>query len=61
MPSPTETLFLTQDSPVPTQTVFGFFGSILMSPMDGLYLSKTGLNFTPPSSDFQTPPEAAPT
>jgi hypothetical protein len=61
MPSPTDTLLRTHDSPVPTQTVFGFFGSIRMSPIDGLYLSNTGLNLTPPSSDFHTPPAAAPT
>src|SRR6266508_4059429 len=62
MPSPTETELRIQDSPVPTQTVFGLEGSIVTAPMDWTgCLSKTGLNRVPPSSDFQTPPLAAPT
>ena len=49
-------------SPVPTQTFFGFFGSIVTAPIDCTgCLSKTGLKVVPPSSDFQTPPLAAPT
>src|SRR6267142_7089363 len=62
MPSPTETLFRVQDSPVPTQTVFGAWGSIAMAPIDCTgCLSKTGLYVVPPFTDFQTPPLAAPT
>src|SRR6266403_874552 len=62
MPSPTETLFRVQDSPVPTQTVFGACGSIAMAPIDCTgCLSKTGLYVLPPFTDFQTPPLAAPT
>src|SRR5579863_4816875 len=33
-PSPTETLFRTQPSPVPTQTVFVFVGSMATAPID---------------------------
>src|SRR6266436_6798701 len=62
MPSPTETLFRVQDSPVPTQTVFGAWGSIAMAPIDCTgCLSNTGLYVVPPFTDFQTPPLAAPT
>src|SRR5215469_6865693 len=61
MPSPMETLFRVQASPVPTQTIFGFCGSTEMAPMDcTVCLSKTGLNVVPPFTDFQTPPLAAP-
>src|SRR5258707_9539047 len=49
-------------SPVPTQTIFSFDGSSAMAPMDCTgCLSKTGTKVVPPSSDFQTPPLAAPT
>ena len=62
MPSPTDTELRVQLSPVPTQTTFGSDGSSAIAPMDWTgCLSKTGLNVVPPSSDFQTPPEAAPT
>src|SRR6478736_6209956 len=62
MPSPTETELRVQDSPVPTQTVFALFGSSASEPIDCTgCLSNTGLNVVPPSSDFHTPPEAAPT
>jgi hypothetical protein len=51
-----------QPSPVPTQTVRSFVGSIATAPIDCTgCLSKTGLKVVPPSSDFHTPPEAAPT
>ncbi len=44
MPSPIETLLRVHDSPVPTHTVFGFFGSIATAPIDWTgCLSKTGL------------------
>src|SRR3954464_13952079 len=62
MPSPYETELRVHDSPVPTHTVFGFFGSMAMAPIDCTgCLSKTGLNVVPPLTDFQTPPLAAPT
>src|SRR4051812_15877651 len=61
MPSPTDVELRVQPSPVPTQIVFGLVGSIVMAPIDCTRcLSKTGLNVVPPSSDFQTPPDAAP-
>src|SRR5438270_7387302 len=62
MPSPIETLLRVQDSPVPTQTFFALLGSIAIAPMDCADCSsKTGRYRVPPSSDFQTPPLAAPT
>src|SRR5437660_7266664 len=62
MPSPTDVELRVQGSPVPTQTVFELEGSMVTAPMDWTgFLSKTGLNVVPPSSDFQTPPLAAPT
>src|SRR5437879_2145709 len=62
MPSPTETELRIHDSPVPTQTVFELDGSIAIAPIDCTdVLSNTGLKVVPPSIDFQTPPEAAPT
>src|SRR5215472_15302373 len=62
MPSPIETELRVHDSPEPTQTVFGLFGSSAIAPIDWTgCLSNTGWNVVPPSSDFQTPPEAAPT
>src|SRR6266853_3378097 len=57
-----ETLLRVQDSPVPTQTVFAFDGSIATAPMDcTLSRSNTDLYVVPPLTDFQTPPLAAPT
>src|SRR5437588_1621027 len=62
MPSPMETLLRVHDSPVPTQTFLALFGSIAIAPMDCTDCSsKTGRYRVPPSSDFQTPPLAAPT
>src|SRR5689334_5732144 len=62
MPSPTETELRVQASPVPTQMIFGFDGSMVIAPIDcDFSLSNTGLKVVPPSSDFHTPPEAAPT
>src|SRR5260370_35064174 len=50
------------DSPVPTQTFLLLLGSIAIAPMDWTDCSsKTGRYRVPPSSDFQTPPLAAPT
>src|SRR5436309_9858513 len=57
-----DTLLRIHDSPVPTQTTFGFLGSIVTAPIDCTgCLSKTGLNVVPPLTDFHTPPLAAPT
>ena len=62
MPSPIETLLRVHDSPVPTQTIFGFVGSMVTAPIDCTgCLSNTGLKVVPPLIDFQTPPLAAPT
>src|SRR6266568_6189598 len=62
MPSPMETLLRVHDSPVPTQTFFGFFGSSAIAPIDCTRCSSnTGRYRVPLSSDFQTPPLAAPT
>src|ERR687888_2726803 len=62
MPSPIETLLRVHDSPVPTQTFFEFFGSSAIAPMDCTGCSSnTGRYRVPLSSDFQTPPLAAPT
>src|SRR5215831_8610226 len=62
MPSPIETLFRVHDSPVPTQTFFEFFGSSSTAPIDCTGCSSnTGRYRVPLSSDFQTPPLAAPT
>src|ERR1700730_6996038 len=62
MPSPTDTLFRVHDSPVPTQTFFEFLGSSAIAPIDCTGCSSnTGRYRVPPSSDFQTPPLAAPT
>src|SRR5579864_1243863 len=62
MPSPTETLFRVQLSPVPTQTILWLEGSMVTAPMDCTScLSKTGLKVVAPLRDFHTPPLAAPT
>src|SRR5512135_38111 len=57
-----DTLLRIHASPVPTQITFGFFGSMVIAPIDWTGCrSKTGLNVVPPLTDFQTPPLAAPT
>src|SRR5215472_11381635 len=62
MPSPMDTLLRVHDSPVPTQTFFEFFGSSAMAPIDCTGCSSNiGRYRVPLSSDFQTPPLAAPT
>src|ERR1700760_4255340 len=62
MPSPIETELRVQPSPVPAQTVSMCDGSMARAPIDcTLCLSNTDLNVVPPSVDFQTPPDAAPT
>src|ERR1022692_4374525 len=59
MPSPIETLFRTQLSPVLAQTTLGSFGSMATAPIDcAPALSNTGLNVVPPFTDFHTPPLA---
>src|SRR6266550_6260522 len=56
------TLLRVHDSPVPTQTFFEFFGSAAIAPIDCTACSSnTGRYRVPLSSDFQTPPLAAPT
>ena len=61
-PSPIDTLFRVQASPVPTQITCGFLGSTAIAPMDCTgCLSNTGLYVVPPFTDFHTPPLAAPT
>src|SRR6188474_2144645 len=57
-----ETLLRVHVSPVPTQTFFEFFGSSAMAPIDCTACSSNiGRYRVPLSSDFQTPPLAAPT
>src|SRR6516162_4518506 len=57
-----DTLLRVHDSPVPTQTFFEFFGSSAIAPIDWTSCSSnTGRYRVPLSSDFQTPPLAAPT
>src|ERR1051325_4626872 len=57
-----DTLLRVQDSPVPTQTFFAFFGSSAIAPIDCTACSSNiGRYRVPLSSDFQTPPLAAPT
>src|SRR5437773_6288374 len=56
-----DTLLRVHDSPVPTQTFFGFLGSSAIAPIDCTGCSSnTGRYRVPLSSDFQTPPLAAP-
>src|SRR2546422_4819620 len=62
MPSPIDALFRVQASPWPTKIALGFFGSIVIAPIDWTAcLSNTGLKVVPPFTDFHTPPLAAPT
>src|SRR5262245_35981563 len=62
IPSPIETLLRVHDSPVPTQTFFEFFGSSAIAPIDCTGCSSNTARYRVPlSSDFQTPPLAAPT
>src|SRR6266536_2177630 len=57
-----DTLLRVHDSPVPTQTFFEFFGSSAIAPIDWTCCSSNkGRYRVPLSSDFQTPPLAAPT
>src|ERR1022692_3459257 len=61
-PSPTDTLLRVHASPLPTQTIFEFEGSIATAPIDCTSSrSNTGLYVVPPFTDFHTPPLAAPT
>jgi hypothetical protein len=62
MPLPTEALLRTLPSPVPTQTIAGLRWSMAIAPIAATgCVSKIGFQEMPPSSDFQTPPVAAPT
>src|SRR5687768_10632853 len=62
MPLPTDTLFRVLPSPVPTQTTSGFGWKTATAPIDATgWSSKSGSHVRPPLTDFQTPPEAAPT
>src|SRR4026209_1129106 len=62
MPSPLETPVRVHASPVPTQTFLEFLGSRAIAPIDCTGCSSnTGRYRVPLSSDFQTPPLAAPT
>src|SRR6185295_300725 len=57
-----DTLLRVHVSPVPTQTFFEFSGSSAIAPIDCTGCSSnTGRYRVPLSSDFQTPPLAAPT
>src|SRR5690606_10665799 len=60
-PVPADTLLRTRDSPVPTHTVCGLFGSTRTAPIDWVCSSNTGLNVVPLFFDRHTPPLAAPT
>src|SRR5713101_6799474 len=61
-PLPYETLRWLLFSPVPTQTVSGFFGSSTMQPIEyEPSRSKTGVQVVPAFRGFQTPPDAAAT
>ncbi len=49
-------------SPVPAQTMFGSDATTASAPIDCTgWASKSDVQFTPPSTVFQIPPEAAPT
>ena len=49
-------------SPVPAQTILGSVAATASEPIDCTRCaSNTGAQFTPPSTVFHTPPEAAPT
>src|SRR5450432_612866 len=56
------TLLRVQLSPLPTQTILWFEGSIVTAPIDWTFsLSNTGLKVVAPLMDFHTPPLAEPT
>ena len=62
MPLPTPALLRGFPSPVPAQTTSGLGWKTAMAPMLPTgWSSKTGLQASPPSSDFHTPPLAEPT
>src|SRR5258708_25984549 len=61
MPSPIETLFRIQLSPLPAHTILVFVGSTANAPIDCADgWSKTERKLLPPFTDFHTPPLAAP-
>src|SRR5437764_3007671 len=62
MPSPIDTEFRVHASPDPAHTISGLVGSSASAPIDCTgCLSNTGRKVVPPSVDFHTPPDAAPT
>jgi len=61
MPFPMEMLLRTNVSPVPAQMTLGSDGAMASAPTDCAgWSSKIGCQLMPPSTYFQTPPEAAP-
>src|SRR5215218_3962900 len=61
MPLPTDTLLRGLPSPLPTQTTSGLAWLTAMAPIDATgWSSNTGVQVSPPLTDFQTPPAAAP-
>src|SRR5512134_1411854 len=62
MPSPYATTRWALFSPEPTQMTLGFFGSMVMAPVENdPSLSKIGANVSPALTDFHTPPAAVAT
>src|SRR5678816_3408057 len=62
MPSPYATTRCALFSPEPTQITLGFFGSIVMAPVENdPSPSKIGVNDRPALTDFHTPPAAVAT
>src|SRR5919106_2245768 len=61
MPLPIETLLRGFPSPVPTQTTSGLAWLMARAPIEATgWSSKTGVQVSPPLTDFQTPPVAVP-
>src|SRR3954452_19536567 len=61
MPLPIETLLRGFPSPVPTQTTSGLAWLMAMAPIEATgWSSNTGVQVSPPLTDFQTPPAAPP-
>ena len=62
MPSPIMSISRTaQPSPVPAQTMLGLLGATASAPIAcDVWPSNVGFHVAPPSTLFQTPPDAAP-
>ena len=62
-PSPMTSMSrMAHGSPVPAHTVVGSEGATAKAPIAATgWLSKTGVQFSPASTVFHTPPDAAPT